>query len=317
MEIIPTRAKFYGDGGKYFSILLVNALLIILTLGIYYPWARAKTLQYLYGETEFAGSRFAFHGTGKEMFRGFIKAVIIIVALLIINAVFQVGHNPGMVFIGALIYMLGILLIIPLAIHGSLRYRMSRTTWRGINLGYRGNLRELLGIYFKGIFLTIITLGIYGSWFSVNMRKYVTDHVRLGNVKLNFKGTGSDLFLVNLSGIFLSIITLGIYTFWWVRNLNHFHINNMSLEQDGQEFQFNSQLGAGDIFVVGITNYFLILFTLGIGTPWALLRNMRMVIDNVELQGAFNAETVVQTEDIYTDATGDDLLSMLDIGLDF
>jgi hypothetical protein len=44
---------------------------------------------------------------------------------------------------------------------------------------------------------------------------------------------------------------------------------------------------------------------------------MRMVLDNVELIGAFNADTVIQTEEAYTDATGEDMLDMLDIGLDF
>jgi hypothetical protein len=44
---------------------------------------------------------------------------------------------------------------------------------------------------------------------------------------------------------------------------------------------------------------------------------MRLVIDNIELDGAFNPETVIQTEEDYSNATGDDMLDMLDIGLDF
>ncbi|HNM25133.1 MAG TPA: DNA translocase FtsK [Saprospiraceae bacterium] len=56
MQQISTKIEFHGEGGKYFAILFVNIILTILTLGLYYPWARAKNLQYLYGETEFAGS---------------------------------------------------------------------------------------------------------------------------------------------------------------------------------------------------------------------------------------------------------------------
>ena len=44
---------------------------------------------------------------------------------------------------------------------------------------------------------------------------------------------------------------------------------------------------------------------------------MRMTLNNIEIEPGFNAEAVVQTEESYADATGDDLLSMLDIGLDF
>lgn len=317
MEIVSTKIKFYGDGAKYFGILIVNVLLTIVTLGLYYPWARAKNLQYLYGETEFAGSRFTFHGTGKEMFKGFVKAIAILFILILAVNAGKYSGNKFLGLIGLLIYLFGILLLIPLAIHGGLRYRMSRTSWRGIHFGYRGNLRELFGICLKGILLSIFTLGIYSSWFHCNLRKYLESNIRLGNCKFSFEGEGGDLFLINIKGFFLTIFTLGIYMFWYIRNLNHFSINNSRLEQDGNLFSFKSSLTPGDIFVTSIINYFLIVFTLGIGTPWAVLRNMRMVIDNVELEGAFNPDAVIQTEENYSDATGDDLLSMLDVGLDF
>ncbi len=313
MEIISTRAKFYGEGSKYFAILIVNLILTTITFGLYYPWARAKNLQYLYGETEFAGSRFSFHGTGKEMFKGFIKAILV---FGLVTAVFFAGEASNsilLLFIALLLYVA----IIPIAIHGSLRYRMSRTSWRGIHFGYRGNLPELFGVCIKGVLLTVFTLGIYGSWFQCSLRRYIESHVRCGNVKFNFDGEGGELFWINLKGLLLSVVTFGIYLFWYMRNLNHFQVNHTQLEQHGQVYNFKSHLTPGDIFVTGLINYFLIVLTLGLGTPWALLRNTRMIVDNVELAGAFNPDTVLQTEEDYSDATGDDMLDMMDIGLDF
>ena len=76
MEQHETRqVTFYGEGAKLFGIYIVNILLTLVTLGLYYPWARAALLKYMYEESEFEGSRFTFHGTGKEMFIGFIKAI--------------------------------------------------------------------------------------------------------------------------------------------------------------------------------------------------------------------------------------------------
>ena len=69
---------YHGDGTELFKIYIVNWLLTILTLGLYYPWAKASILKYNYQHTEFDGSNFTFHGTGKEMFRGFIKVVAVI-----------------------------------------------------------------------------------------------------------------------------------------------------------------------------------------------------------------------------------------------
>ena len=320
MDVTSTttnKAQFYGEGGKYFAILIVNLILTMLTLGLYYPWARAKNLQYLYGETEFEGSRLTFHGTGQEMFRGLVKALIVLAILYAVYFGSLMSKSGGVIALGLLIFLVGLCLVIPLAIHGGLRYRMSRTSWRGIHFGYRGNLKELFAICAKGIFFTVITLGIYSSWFQVNLRKYITDNVRLGNLKFSFEGDGTDLFIIHLKFGFLVYITLGIYTFWYLRNVNHFHINNLKLEQDGKQLSFNSTLTPGEIFTTDLGNILLLIFTLGLATPWVIIRRMRMVLNNVEVEPGFNAEAVLQTEESYSDATGDDLLSMLDIGLDF
>src|SRR5688572_25410992 len=113
MQITTTQVRFYGDGAKYFGILLVNIFLTLITFGFYYPWARAKNLQYLYGETEFAGSRLAFHGTGKEMFKGFIKAVAVIVVLVLILQLSALSKNTMIIIVGFLVYLIGILTLIP------------------------------------------------------------------------------------------------------------------------------------------------------------------------------------------------------------
>ena len=317
MEIITQRLKFYGEGSKMLGIVVVNLVVTILTLGLYYPWARAKMLQYTYGETEFAGSRFAFHGTGKEMFKGFIKAIAIIGALVIIYQIGIFSKNTALTVLTSIIYFVGIMVLIPIAIHGGLRYRMSRTSWRGIHFGYKGNLRELFEICIKGTLLTVVTLGIYGSWFSINVRRYLAEHVRLGNCQFSYEGDGADYFWLNFKGILLTILTLGIYSFWYARDLNHYFFNHLKMIQNDNQSTFRSNLTAGDIFITGLVNYFLVVFTLGIGTPWAIIRQTRMVLNNVELEGIFDPDNVEQTEENYNDATGEDMLDMLDIGLDF
>lgn len=152
--------SFHGSGGAFFGIIVVNWLLTIITLGFYYPWAKAKQLQYIYGSVSLNNDNFSFHGTGKEMFKGFIKAIalfILVYGLLIAFAFL------GMPIIGGIIFYIAFLAIMPIAIHGAYRYRMSRTSWRGIRFGYRGTKAELVKLFFKGIFFTIITLGIYGA----------------------------------------------------------------------------------------------------------------------------------------------------------
>ena len=54
------KLEFQGKGSDFFGIIIVNWLLTICTLGIYYPWAKAKKLQFLYGNTSLNGMLFLF-----------------------------------------------------------------------------------------------------------------------------------------------------------------------------------------------------------------------------------------------------------------
>lgn len=310
------RLAFYGDGAKLFGILIINAILTTITFGIYYPWARAKTLQYMWQETEFAGSRLTFHGTGAEMFKGFIKAIALIGALVLVMVLCSASRIQVLAFIGLAIYVCGIVLIGPIAIHGMLRYRTSRTSWRGIHMGYRGNLSELVKMYIKGFLLTIVTFGIYGFWFQANIFRYIYSNVRLGNVKFRFDGDGTEYFVTFLKGYLLSIVTLGIYSFWWMRDLNHYMYNNMSLEQNGRSFRLTSHITAGDYFKITLMSL-LIFVTFGIALPWVLTYQTRKIINNLEVEAGFDPDAVEQTEEYVGDSLGEGMFDMLDIGIDF
>lgn len=318
MELIsksPKSLKFHGSGSTLFGLLIVNFLLTVITLGLYYPWAKAKRLKYLYAETEFDSSRFAYHGTGIEMFKGFIKAIgifALIYALFILSALTK---NMVITIVGFIFLITMFLIIAPLAIHGSMKYRMSRTSWRGIHFGYRGERTELIKLYLRGIFLTIITLYIYLAWFVCDLRHYIISHIRFGSISFNYKGKGIDLFLLNLKGFFLTLITLGIYSFWWFKDIIKFYIANISIIKDGKEYEVKFNGTAGNIFILFLINYFLVIFTLGIAIPWVMVRNIRFIYENSLIDGELDTDKIQQTETEYKDATGDDMLDMLDLNI--
>jgi uncharacterized membrane protein YjgN (DUF898 family) len=307
--------KFNGNHGEYVSLRIINNILTALTIGFYYPWARVANFKYLYGETEFMETRFVFHGTGKEIFKGYLKAIGIITLLYVILIYCISTHSQPLTLIGLSIYFIGIMLLIPIAIHGSNRYRLSRTSWRGIHFGYRGNLKEFYKLYFVQTLLAIITLGIYNSWMHVNVSKYIREHIRFGNIELKYEGKGVDLFIIKLKGLFFIILTLGIYSFWYYKNLIEFEIKNTKFIQNGKEIQMRSTLTAGNILFMIFTNYLIILLTLGIGTGIAINRILRKAFENLEFSDEIDSDSIVQTEEDYKDATGDDLASFLDISI--
>jgi hypothetical protein len=59
-------------------IELKTLLLSILTLGVYSFWGRTEVRKYVWSQSEFEGDRFAYHGTGGELLRGWLKAILFV-----------------------------------------------------------------------------------------------------------------------------------------------------------------------------------------------------------------------------------------------
>ena len=306
------RFQFFGKGSEYFAIMIVNWLLTLVTLGLYYPWARAKRLKYIFGQTALNEERFHFSGTGKEMFRGFIKVLLFYFAIM---AVYFLLFFKGWIFVAVLFLFLALFSIIPFAVHGSFRYRMSRTSYRGIRFGYRGDRTELFKNFLKWTLLTLVTFGIYGSWMSMNLRRYTHQNVRYGNVAFYNDCDGLDWFLLNLKGYLLTLITLGIYSFWWQRDIFNYYINKMSLQKDEQKIQCHSTATAGGFFRLIVVNLLIVVFTLGFGTAWAEMRTQRFIWNHIKMEGDINLNEIHQTEEEYTNAFGEGALDFFDFDL--
>jgi uncharacterized membrane protein YjgN (DUF898 family) len=303
---------FYGSGSEYFKILIVNTILSILTLGLYYPWAKEKKLKYLYSKNTFDETPFVFSGTGKEMFKGFIKAVGIFI--LIYGIVLYLALN-GHVAAGLIFFYAAFIAIIPIALHGAYKYRMAKTSWKGIRFGYNGDRNELIGIFVKGILLTIVTLGIYGAWFTINIRRYILSNISAGNARFVYTGEGNDYFWLNVKGYVLTILTLGIYMFWWQKDQFDFLVNNMRLEQDEDVVFFNSKATGSGFAGLMIVNLLILVFTLGLGFAWVVTRTMSFIMNNIEASGYYSLQSLQQSQQDYNDATAEDMADILDLGI--
>ncbi len=307
------RFNYFGKGTEFAIIYFKNLILTIITLGFYYPWSKVEQLKYHYKATALDESRFTFHGTGKETFKGFLKIYIIVILLysfLFYGA--QTGNKTiTAVFIG--VFYLLFILILPFAIHGTARYRASKSSWKGIHFKYLGDRMELFWKFIIGFILTVFTLGIYSAWFSIDIRKYIFSHLRFGNLSFNFKGTGESLFWINLKFILLFIPTLGIYSFWYYKKLLSFYAENTEITQNGKKINFNFNVEVGDVFELILINILLIIFTLGIGYPFAKIRTLKFMFRFLEIEEGLNTEIIQRVS--YEDEINDNSLDILDIDL--
>ena len=296
--------SFKGEGSQLLLIYLKNIFLSLFTLGLYIPWAIVNTAQYVYEHIEFKERRFAYTGTGKEIFKGFIMAILILIgAGLVIYLVNTLG-SPMLSSLVIMLLYIGYIVAIPYILHKALKYDYANTTYAGIRFGYRGQLEEFIKLFLKGLFLTLVTLGIYGAWFTVEIKKYITKHTRLGNVEFEFVGEGMELFLINLKGIFFTILSMGIYMFWWFKNTFNFHVENTRLHFEGNTYSITSDAEAGKIFKLFVVNALIVVFTLGLGVAWANVRTYRFICENCAIENDVDVDRIKQTEPTYHDAIG-------------
>ncbi len=122
--------RFTATGGEYFGIWIVNLLLIVLTLGIYLPWAKVRRLKYFYNNTEVAGHALDFHGQGSRMLRG----TLIVGAFFILYSIAS-NFSPW----AALVAGLAFLALWPVLFRAGMRFRLSQTSWRGLRFRFTGD----------------------------------------------------------------------------------------------------------------------------------------------------------------------------------
>lgn len=308
------RLSFHGAGGSLFGIHIVNVFLTIITLGVYYFWAKVRVRSYLLSQTEFAGDRFAYHGTGKELLFGFLKAVLLIgipFALLRLGIDF-VARGPVARAVGGLLSYVAILAFLAFATIGARRYRLSRTSWRGVRFSFRGQLLEYLKLFLGGSLLSTITLGLYYPFFDTRRHGFLVSHSYFGSEKFSFDGRGKDLFGRYLLAILLSLPTLALCWFWFLARKQRYFWDHTSFGAA----RFQCTVTGGRLLLLSLGNALLLVVTLGFGWPWVMVRNARFACTYLTLEGPLDLATV-QQEAQAVSTTGEGLAGILDAGFDF
>ncbi len=131
--------RFAGRWQDYLVIAVTNLLLTIVTLGIFRFWAKARERRFLWANTQIIDDELEWTGTGGEMFVGFlmVMGVFLAWAALVMGGAALLGE--WFLVVGAIAFYIFILWGFGFAQFRALRYRLSRTYWRGIRGGSDSN----------------------------------------------------------------------------------------------------------------------------------------------------------------------------------
>lgn len=305
------KFAFTGKGIDLFVLALVNGLLGFVTLGIYSFWGRTRIREWWHQNLSLAGYQFGWHGTGMELFIGFLKVMgMSLVLLLVTLAPFLFMNSQTASSLQTLLFYIGLAFVSPVAIFGAVRYRLSRSSLHHIRFGLNGRLSECYWPILREFFLLVITLGIYRPYFDTHLREYFVNRVYFGNAKFRFTGNASDLMSSYLWAYFLYLPTLSYSMAWYRAKREKYFWAHTAV--DRATFQLDVDPMEYAVFHVATT--MLTTATLGIGWAWSQTMEARYFLDRMTLAG--DAVVTSQFPDTgVPDATGEELGDALEIDL--
>lgn len=334
------RMRFTGSGSEYFRIWIVNLLLTIVTLGIYSAWAKVRTLQYFYRNTQLAGASFDYHGSPIAILKG--RAIIFVLAFA-----FQIlGHSSptlSMVFLALLAAAFPWLLV------RSLRFRMANSSYRGLRFAFTGKDAEGYMVFLVWPILSVLSAYLLAPLAHQRFKRYQHRNTRFGTTSFDFSGTPGNFYGVYLrtfglallafvaAGIVIAVLGVSIgktqgaagraivialtvvamyaamlfLAPYYMSRLQNVVWNHTTLGAH----RFQSQVGAGKLFWIYVSNAVMIVVTLGLFTPFARVRTLRYKLDSVTLLAAGSLDTFVAGEATKVGALGDAAVDWYDIDI--
>ena len=208
--------RFTGSGSEYFRIWIVNLLLTLVTLTLYYPWAKVRRLRYFYANTLIDEQPLGFHADPWKILRGYVLIGAMLIAYSVAGRLSPIGGFVSFLIIAALW---------PALLKSTMQFRLANTSWRGLRFRFKGTLggayKALLPWFVPGLLVVAALLAVpdptqppvwYGGLVAAigltmmllvpllwwNLKKYQHDNFAFGSLQTQLKSGPGPFYAVFL-----------------------------------------------------------------------------------------------------------------------
>ncbi len=300
------EVEFRGTTEEYFGIWIVNAILGILTLGIYSAWAKIRNKKYFYGNTFIDNHNFDYHAKGPQILIGRIIVVLILAGLRFLP---RYSLELYMVFYALVILSVGLI------VSRALRFNARMSSYRNVRFNFSGGAGAAFLRYVIYPFLALFTLNLTKPYVTKSQNTYTTQNHKYGDRYFDFDadvgeyygpffamiGFGILLFIVlafilgalmeissgstfqlavQSFGPFYVIMTYFVIRLIYKAAVRNIIFNNAILDN---KHEFISTISASKYIYIIITNTLLAILTLGLMIPWGRIRLARYLAKNTQI----------------------------------
>ncbi|MBF4521132.1 DUF898 domain-containing protein [Acinetobacter towneri] len=324
--------QFHGTASEYFGIWIVNILLMIVTFGLYAPWAKVRRLRYFYGNTEFVQRRFDFTGIPHKILLGRLIAIGIYVAISVIS-----NYSVKATLIGVVILYLAV----PWLIRATIRFNARNSKFGNARFYFSGSNKEAYWVFLKCIVINLLTLGLFFPVVVWMYKRYCLDHLYAGQLKFKLSAdwpaymramyipvflfigilVGAGLVLAfagqlssnpaQLIWLFLAIYLLGLFFVWPLMSARIFITtwNNTSISRS----VFKTDCGQWHYAWIMVTNWIVKVLSLGLMTPWAAIRLYRYQVESLSLHLKNDPDAMINKLQAEHSALAEEISDIFDI----
>lgn len=195
--------------------------------------------------------------------------------------------------------------------YSSLRYRLSRTSWRGIRGSMRGSANKYTVLSFGRLLLNIISLGFLIPKSDMARQAYIMRDMYIGNQKAQFNNDTTGLMKTHIITALLAFPTFALSRLWYSAALKNKKLANTSFGA----VTLRGTYTGGKLASLYIINILLFIFTFGLGIPIIINRTIHFHATNTVVSGNIASTTILQGK---SDAgnMGEGFDNALDSGLD-
>lgn len=381
--------EFNGSGSEYFKIWIVNILLTIVTLGLYYPWAKVRNNRYFYANTTLDGRNFEYHAVGKQLFIGYLIAMSLLITYVVIQKIFPMG---------SLILLALLFLAIPWVIVRSMMFNMRMTSFSNVRFEFTGKLKNayinffayplalyigfiaLYLILIKGmsmggfvsgvlaivLFVALPAFMLYGlAFIKKKNTEYFINNINYGqgvfrtNLEIkNLVSIALQVVVIALVAFAITLFTVGLISYLSVGLESLLGLSNVGQDPAvlkhkmstiipiitaiyggmifsmifvtaysltkhrayiyantilDENISFESTLKALPFAWVLISNLLMIIFTLGLATPWAKVRTAKIMSENTLVKANDGFDDYISQKQTQTSSLGEQIGDAFDV----
>jgi len=315
------KLEFIGSAREYFRIWAVNLCLTLLTFGIFSAWAKVRKKRYFYSRTILDGTPFQYLGQPLPILKGRIIGATLFAAYYI-SSHFITSLLPYVLALGAVLAPWVIIRSAAFKARYSafrnMTFRFEGDYWHTLKVVSAWGLVPaiVIGMIFKWWKITWIEGALFAiasllfPWWISRFKSFIVGHTAFGGKNGRLSTTGGQFFNIYFcAGVFFALIGIAtgflLSIFLPSKNFAHFvflfslpayagyvlayayvqaHTGNLVWNETTLgPLRFRSTLSGLTLAKYYLTNAMAIIVSIGLLTPWAVMRTMKYRADNMRV----------------------------------